>query len=635
MRSNLLKYEFEYRIFISLGIVCLVSVVSFTVFSDHIPIMLIIGRMLTLGDETALSAGYLTIAFIMLSASVLRIWAGSILTPKRVMSFRVQTDSFIMHGPFIVIRNPIYFADLAAFIGFAFVLPPSGILMPLLLYLHYIRLIRYEEISLAGTYGNAYKQYQKIVPRLIPRLKSLRYIPHVLREFEVSARGIRHNALYILFVPGFIGASYTHELWVALVVGLPAVIDWAIVHTKIGVDKKKSDPGTQPDGNREADTHPAGRMFEDILYAQCWEDPQTDRRALNISGNDAVFCITSGGCNALAYLLDNPRTVVALDINPHQNYLLNIKIAAFHSLGYDDMLAFLGVTESDNRLAMYEHVRIFLAEKSKLYWDANPEKIQNGIIHCGRYERYMQLLRKMLVSLIGKKVIDRFFMTPERSKREELFARKWKNLRWWVFTRIMLSRTVMSLLFDKAFFKYIDNRFSFGEHFSRKARHALVDLDPAENPFLSYILQGGYPNEHSLPVYLKRENYETIRSRVDRITMVTAVCEEYFATLPDGSISKFNFSNIFEWMSEEEHTSVLKESLRVGSEGALMVYRNLLVHRERPDSLGKEISPHVTKARELLSKDLSFIYDNYIIEELKAEGQRWNTVPFRYRAEGS
>jgi protein-S-isoprenylcysteine O-methyltransferase Ste14 len=239
MRRNFLKYEFEYRIFVSLGIVCLVSGLSFTVFGDHKQAIVLTGNFLGFDDDTGLSAGYLAISFIMLFASMLRIWAGSILTPKRVMSFRIQTDSFVIQGPFIIIRNPIYFADLMAYIGFSLILPPSGILLPLLLYVHYVRLIRYEEISLADTFGNSYKAYQKIVPRLIPRLKALKYIPQLLSEFEISTNGIRHNALYLLFIPGFIVASFTHDIRHALLIGLPAVIDWAIVHTRIGLDRMK------------------------------------------------------------------------------------------------------------------------------------------------------------------------------------------------------------------------------------------------------------------------------------------------------------------------------------------------------------------------------------------------------------
>ena len=48
--------------------------------------------------------------------------------------------------------------------------------------------------------------------------------------------------------------------------------------------------------------------------------------------------ITSAGCNALDYLLDEPRQVHAVDVNPKQNALLELKLSAIRNL---DMKLFL------------------------------------------------------------------------------------------------------------------------------------------------------------------------------------------------------------------------------------------------------------------------------------------------------
>ena len=74
------------------------------------------------------------------------------------------------------------------------------------------------------------------------------------------------------------------------------------------------------------------KVFRDILYAQCWEDPEMDRIAFKIKPDDTVFSITSGGCNAMAFLIDDPQKVICLDMNRYQNYLLSLKINAFKTL---------------------------------------------------------------------------------------------------------------------------------------------------------------------------------------------------------------------------------------------------------------------------------------------------------------
>ncbi len=75
---------------------------------------------------------------------------------------------------------------------------------------------------------------------------------------------------------------------------------------------------------------------------------------------------------------------------------------------------------------------------------------------------------------------------------------------------------------------------------------------------------------------------------MDRVEIVTDSCEHYFAKLEDSSISKFNFSNIFEWMSPAAFENLLRETVRVARDRAVLTYRNLLVFRERPPSLGGE-----------------------------------------------
>ena len=616
------KFEFESRIFVSFSIVIFICVLSFSIFAHTPASAVIIGKIVGLSGATSLSAGFFIAALIAAGASVLRMWSGSILTSNRMMAFRVQNDSLMIKGPYLLVRNPIYLADLIAFVGFALCLPPIGVLMPVLLYLHYTQLINYEEVSLEKQFKEQYREYKSRVPQLIPNHRSVRFLVTVFKDLEINRDGFRHNAVYLLLIPGFIVASFTHEILHAIVIGIPAVVDWAVIHTKIGTTKKV------PGRDLKKIDHPKTKLgdkkiFKDILYAQCWEDPQIDRIAFNIAPDDVVFSITSGGCNVLTFLLDNPQKVIALDINPKQNYLLDLKISAFKKLSYGELLEFIGVEESKYRLQLYSRIRTLLQIESARYWDKQRKKIEQGIIHCGRYEGYMRLLKKITITpLVRKGVVEKFFETEDAAAREELFHKKWENIRWWLLTRIMLSRRMNTLLFDKAFFTYLDEKFSFGNHFAKKAERAITQLPMKENYFLSYILLGRFYSKEHLPLYLRWENYDIIRSRLTRIEIVTDSCEHFFSTLPDSYISKFNFTNIFEWISEDAYEDLLKETIRVAKDRAIMTYRNLLVFREHPASLGRNIHSLKQMAKSLHERDLSFIYNNYVVEEIhKGDGR--------------
>ena len=153
--------------------------------------------------------------------------------------------------------------------------------------------------------------------------------------------------------------------------------------------------------------------------------------------DDIVLSITSGGCNVLAFLLDDPRKVIALDVNPHQGYLLELKMAAFRMLSYRGNLEFFGVRPCSARVACYRRrLRPCLSGDAARFWDGQPRKIARGIIHAGRYERYMRLLRKTVVAGFGKRrLIKRMFETDGRAEREKLYREKWQGVWWKLLTR--------------------------------------------------------------------------------------------------------------------------------------------------------------------------------------------------------
>jgi S-adenosylmethionine-diacylglycerol 3-amino-3-carboxypropyl transferase len=612
--DSFLSLEFKYRIFVSLSIVAITCLISFGLFPESAPLYSQVLKETSAGNISADTA-YITAAFIMVLVSLLRMWSGSILSSEIVMKFRVRTDKLSKDGPYQLVRNPIYLADWIAIFVFSLFLPPIGIIMPVLFYIHYVRLIAYEENSLLKEYKDDYIDYINNVPRLLPGIRSIYRFISELKNFNINYDGFRHNATYVLFIPGFIAAAYGNSFIYAIIIGLPGVIDWAVIHTEIGVEKER--------GKKK-------KVFEGILYAQCWEDPQIDRAAFNMNSKDIVFTITSGGCNALTFLLDNPSKIIALDMNPHQNYLLELKMAAMKRLSYDEVLQLLGIRDSSDRMKLYTDSRALLSNAAQDFWDNHTKEIKKGLIHSGRYERYMGLLRGVLIVLIGRKTINKIFDAQSSEERKIIYNKKWDNLRWKLFTRVLLSRTIMSLLFTKEFFSYLNDKISFGDNFAQKVRKAVTELPVKENYFLTYILYGNYNQQH-LPPYLQRDNYEKILSRLNRIKIVTGSCENYFKSLPDSAISRFNFTNIFEWVSTEEFENLLRDTIRVAKDKSVITYRNLLVRREHPYVLDKNIESGNELANRLHNIDMSFIYDRYVVEIIFKKETSCFTEPLKYQ----
>ena len=155
--------------------------------------------------------------------------------------------------------------------------------------------------------------------------------------------------------------------------------------------------------------------------------------------------------------------------------------------------------------------------------------------------------------------IDRLLAGGTFEERRAFYDFAWNSRRWrWMF-RLFFSRFVMGRLGrDPAFFQYVEG--SVSKRILQRAEHALVALNPAENPYLQWILTGTYVA--ALPHALRAENFEAIRANLDRLHIHQASVEQYFADHPGERIDRFNLSDIFEYMSEANYTALIEVLVR-------------------------------------------------------------------------
>ena len=107
-----------------------------------------------------------------------------------------------------------------------------------------------------------------------------------------------------------------------------------------------------------------------LVYNTCWEDPALDRQAMRLGGDDTLLMITSAGCNALDYALDQPRRIHAVDANPRQGALLELKMAGIRRLAYEDFFAIFGSGAHPQFTELYHGVlRRELSPWAQAFWD--------------------------------------------------------------------------------------------------------------------------------------------------------------------------------------------------------------------------------------------------------------------------
>jgi S-adenosylmethionine-diacylglycerol 3-amino-3-carboxypropyl transferase len=145
----------------------------------------------------------------------------------------------------------------------------------------------------------------------------------------------------------------------------------------------------------------------------------------------------------------------------------------------------------------------------------------------------------------------------------------------------------------------------------------MIESSPIENHYLQYAFLGRYPNLDYGPLYLREENFETLRSVSDRIRIVRGDLESHLAECGPNSLSALYLSDLFEWVSAEHHETMLRAIATATRPGGRLVYWNLLVPRSRPDSLAHLIDVHDDLARELHARDLSFVYGSFHVESVR------------------
>ena len=353
--------------------------------------------------------------------------------------------------------------------------------------------------------------------------------------------------------------------------------------------------------------------FGIIRYANCWEDADVLCGALQPGPGKRVLSIASAGDNSLSLLAEGSE-VVAADLSPAQLACVELRVAAFRKLDYEELLEFLGVRESVQRLETYRRLRGGLSGAVKKYWDAHAETIVGGVIHAGKFEKYFHKFRRLVLPLVhGPGKVRDLLQEKSAQRRREYYDRRWNTWRWRLVFRVFFSRFVMGHLGrDPEFFRYVEG--SVADRILQRTEYALTALPTHANPYLHYILTGNYGE--ALPRYLRCEHYDAIRGGVERLTLFQGSIENAAARYGERGFDAFNLSDVFEYVDRDMCQSIFEELLAVARPGARLAYWNMLAPRECPQSLADHVRPLSEVAQEQFANDLAFFYSRFVVEEV-------------------
>lgn len=358
----------------------------------------------------------------------------------------------------------------------------------------------------------------------------------------------------------------------------------------------------------------AGRAdFSSIRYAQCWEDADILLAALEPAPGKRCLSIASAGDNTLALLAGAPDHVLAVDLSSAQLACLELRVAAYRSLQHGELLQLIGSTESQNRARLYRQCRQHLSAAVMDFWDTRGGLIDQGIGSVGKFEHYFSMFRSRVLPLIHRrKGVCELLQPKTREQRVALYDNEWNNWRWQMLFRLFYSRRIMGALGrSPAFFQFVEG--SVASRILERTRFALTELEPAQNPYIQWILTGLHNGV--LPFALREENFESIRRNLDKLEWRCSPLED--ALEYGGTFDCFNLSDIFEYMSRESYEQLLGRIVSSAAPGARLAYWNMLAPRRRPDAMSGKLESLDGLSKRLFAKDKTFFYSDFVVESVR------------------
>lgn len=296
-----------------------------------------------------------------------------------------------------------------------------------------------------------------------------------------------------------------------------------------------------------------------LVYNTCWEDPRIDREALELRPDHAVLVITSAGCNALDYVLQQPRVVHCVDVNPRQNALLQLKLAGIAALDHTDFFSLFGHGSALHHRELYQDaLRPQLEGFAQRYWDKHIDFFRRGPGRASFYFRgtagyFARSANQFADRVLGiRDQVERLLSAPSVEQQEEIYLREIKPVLWSRPVKWMVARdTTLSLLgVPRAQRQQVERYHGRGiaGFIEECVETVFTRLPLHDNYFWRVYLTGHYTHD-CCPEYLRPDNFARLKGGLaDRVRIHTTSVAGFLRE-HDSPIDRFVLLDHMDWMS--------------------------------------------------------------------------------------
>jgi S-adenosylmethionine-diacylglycerol 3-amino-3-carboxypropyl transferase len=342
-------------------------------------------------------------------------------------------------------------------------------------------------------------------------------------------------------------------------------------------------------------------MFKGFVYNQIWEDPEVDLEALALAPHHRLLTIASGGCNVLNYLAADPARIIAVDLNANHVALTRLKLAALANLpSHEDFFRFFGeANDSANADAFDDFLSARLDPVTRDYWQKEVplrgrriDMFARDLYRQGLLGRFIGILH-VVARLHGKR-LDGIVGAKNAAEQREHFERSiaplfdYKSIK-------LLSKSPISLYALGIPPAQYDELVAAGDPIAvlrRRVEKLACDFPIDGNYFAWQAFARGYDleNRRAVPAYLRRDVYDVVRARTDRVEIHHASLTDFLERQPDRSLHRFVLLDAQDWMTPATLSALWREIDRTAdSRDARVIFRTAGTDSPLPRKLPPEL----------------------------------------------
>ncbi|WP_291201035.1 DUF3419 family protein [Hyphomonas sp.] len=344
-----------------------------------------------------------------------------------------------------------------------------------------------------------------------------------------------------------------------------------------------------------------------LNFTSANEDGATELAALALCPTDHVLCLAASGARPLDLLLGNPARITAIDINPAQNELTRLKIAALRALDDEAVHAYLGIAPGRHRIDLHRKVEVQLGPASRSFWDARRGLIASGVWHSGRWERVLRL-GAFGTNLLRGSAINALFEAETLNRQAEIWRTRFDDAVWHSAVRLLSQRWFWTRVIGEPGGAFLPPPAQSEARLTGLFRRASENIFFRDSDFAVLLLKGRHTSSTALPLHMQPGNMATIRDRLERIH----VAEEGLATLGAsglGPFDAFSLSDFGSYCGQADYDACWRGILAAARPGARWCERVFM----NPVTAGPALSPQIrtdgARGDALTRADKAIIYD--------------------------